>query len=435
MHKLLTRALMLSLLVTFSGVGASARQVLSTTAPQKVGLSSARLDRLDGAVETLVSNKQIPGAVTLIARHGKIAHFKALGMMDIQTGQAMRPDAIFRIYSMTKPIVSVAIMMLFEEGRIGLDDPVAKYIPEFENMRVYKKGATVKTMVTEDLARPVTIHDLLTHTSGLTYNFIGTTPVHKLYTAKGILPGGNELSPLLKDVRPIQSLQEMVEALETIPLLHQPGTRFSYGVSLDVLGYVVEKISGQTLDVFLKTRLFDPLGMKDTGFWVPQEKLDRLAALYIRQEDGSIKRLSSAKESRFTRRPSLLSGGGGLVSTAMDYVRFSQMLLNGGALDGIQILSPKTVELMTQNNLPDGVSMFGRPGYGFGLGFSVITDIVKTHNIGSTGTYSWSGAASTAFWIDPQEDMIIVAMTQVIGPQNSGLYDFMQRQAYQAVVN
>ncbi len=433
MNGMRTRVLFLSLVIVFSGFGAQAKGALSTARPDRVGLSQTRLDQLNESIEALVTERRIPGAVILIAREGKIAHFKAQGMMDVEAGQAMRPDAIFRIYSMTKPIVSVAIMMLFEEGLLSLDDAVTSYIPEFEGMRTYVSG-TQGNMVTEPLARPVAIHDLLTHTSGLTYNFIGNTPVHKLYNAKGILPGGNELSPFLKSAHPVESLQKMVEALEAIPLLHQPGARFSYGVSTDVLGDVVEKVSGQPLDVFLKTRLFDPLAMKDTGFWTPQHKLERFTALYMQQEDGAIKRFSSAEESRFTRRPSLLSGGGGLVSTALDYARFSQMMLNGGVLDSVQILSPKTIELMTQNNLPEGVAMFGRPGYGFGLGFSVITDVAKTHNLGSNGTYSWSGAASTAFWIDPQEDLVIVAMTQVISPWGNGFYDYLQRRVYQTIV-
>lgn len=433
MPRFLMRALFLSLLVTFLGFAAHAKDALSTTPPARVGLSPARLDRLNEAIETLITDKRIPGAVTLIARNGKIAHFKAQGMMDVEAGQTMRPDALFRIYSMTKPIVSVAIMMLFEEGKLGLDDTVESYIPEFQDLRVYVSGSD-NNMVTEALVRSVTIRDLLTHTSGWTYSHIGDTPIHKLYRGKGILPGVSELTHLPKKISPVESLQDMVQALGTTPLMHQPGERFSYGVSVDVLGYLVEKISGQTLDVFLKTRLFDPLVMKDTGFHVPPSKLDRFTAVYEHQQDGTIALLSTAQESRFMRQPSLLSGGAGLVSTAIDYARFSQMMLNGGALDGVQILSPKTVELMVQNNLPDGMTIFGRAGLSFGLGFAVVTDIAKTHNIGSTGTFSWSGAASTAFWIDPQERLVFVAMTQVVNPKNFDFYGFLQQRVYQTIV-
>ena len=391
--------------------------------PETVGMSSARLARLDEVMKRrYVDGGYLPGMLTYIYRKGHLVHTGMCGHMDLERGKPMREDAIFRIYSMSKPITAVALMMLVEEGLIGLDDEVTAHIPAWKNLGVYASGMpslladAPPSFLTTPPQRPMKVVDLATHTSGLTYGFMMRTAVDAAYRKAKVTdrqtPGG---------------LPEMIDQLAQIPLDFSPGTAWNYSVSIDVLGYLVEKLSGMSFGEFLRTRLFEPLGMNDTAFCVPSDKTDRFTSCYQPEAGGSgLKLQDDARESTYATPPLLESGGGGLVSTAHDYLRFCRMMLNGGTLDGVQILSPKTVALFSLNYLPDGreivdmsfPGMFSESDYagvGFSLGCGVNVDVAKTRLPGSLGTYSWGGAAATAFWIDPKEELAIVFMTQVIG--------------------
>jgi CubicO group peptidase (beta-lactamase class C family) len=391
--------------------------------PETVGLSSARLARLDEVMKRrYVDGGYLPGMLTHIYRQGQLAHTGICGRMDLERDKPMREDAIFRIYSMSKPITAVALMMLVEQGLIGLDDAVHSHIPAWKNLGVYASGVasllpdTPPGFLTTPTLRPMKVVDLATHTSGLTYGFMTRTGVDAAYrnakVADRQTPGG---------------LRGMIDQLAQIPLDFSPGTAWNYSVSIDVLGYLVEKLSGMSFAKFLHTRLFEPLGMHDTAFYVPPEKVERFTSCYQPEGNGpGLKRQDDARESTYAVPPMLESGGGGLVSTAHDYLRFCRMMLNGGTLDGVQILSPKTVALFSLNYLPDGrevadmamPGMFSESGYagvGFSLGCGVNVDVAKTRLPGSLGEYFWGGAAATAFWIDPKEKLTVVFMTQVIG--------------------
>ena len=393
--------------------------------PETVGMSSARLARLDEVMKRrYVDGGYLPGMLTYVYRRGHLVHTGICGHMDLERGKPMREDAIFRIYSMSKPITAVALMMLVEEGLIGLDDAVHTHIPAWKDLAVYASGmpsllaAAPPSFLTTPVRRPMKIIDLATHTSGLTYGFMMRTAVDAAYRKAKVTdrqtPGG---------------LQGMVDQLAQIPLDFSPGTAWNYSVSIDVLGYLVEKLSGISFGEFLRTRLFEPLGMNDTAFYVPGDKTDRFTSCYQPESSGpGLKLQDDARESTYAAPPMLESGGGGLVSTARDYLRFCRMMLNGGALDGVQILSPKTVALFSLNYLPDGrevadmtfPGMFSESGYagvGFSLGCGVNIDIAKTRLPGSLGEYFWGGAAATAFWIDPKEGLTVVFMTQVIGSE------------------
>jgi CubicO group peptidase (beta-lactamase class C family) len=379
--------------------------------PEEVGLSSERLARIEQHLtQRYLTSQKIVGTLTLVARHGKVAYLSPLGLMDRERDKPMTEDTIFRIYSMTKPITSVALMMLYEQGYFQLNDPVDKFIPKWRNLRVYASG-NYPLFLTIEPERPMMIRDLMTHMSGLTYHFMERTNVDAAYRQLGIgVVGGSG------------TLSEMIEKLALLPLEFSPGTRWNYSVSTDVQGYLVEIMSGMPFDEYLKTNIFDPLKMVDTAFYVPLEKIERFAALYSRQPDKKLMLVDDPGNSSFSKPPSFLSGGGGLVSTAADYFRFCQMLINGGELEGVRILGRKTIELMTMNHLPNGqdmsklsVSTFSqvaREGNGFGLGFSIHLGSDKSQVIGSPGEYSWGGAASTAFWIDPVEDLIVIFLTQ-----------------------
>jgi CubicO group peptidase (beta-lactamase class C family) len=330
----------------------------------------------------------------------------------------MRADTIFRIYSMTKPITSVALMTLYEHGRFQLDDAVHKYIPAFRDLRVYEAG-NHPTFATRPVERSMTIRDLLTHTSGLTYGFMERTNVDRAYRRLGI---GDRSS----------TLAEMMEKLGKLPLEFSPGTKWNYSVSTDVVAHLVERISGRRFDTFVRDEITGPLGMSDTGFHVPDDKLERFATNYSRMPDKSLRIEDDPATSPYRTEPTFFSGGGGLVSTAGDYLRFCQMLLNGGTLDGVRILGLKTIELMTQNHLPGGrdisaLNVGGQfsqvlyEGVGFGLGFSVTLDLARAQTVGTPGEYAWGGAASTAFWIDPAEELIVIFMTQLMP---SGTFNF-----------
>jgi CubicO group peptidase (beta-lactamase class C family) len=390
--------------------------------PETVGMSSARLARLDQVLKRrYVDSGYLPGMLAYVYRKGQLVHTGLSGHMDIEHGKPMREDAIFRIYSMSKPITAVALMMLVEEGLIGLDDVVHSHIPAWKDLAVYASGMpsllpdTPPSFLTTPALRPMKVLDLVTHTSGLTYGFMMRTAVDAAYRRAKIT---DRDSP--------EGLPGMIEQLARIPLDFSPGTAWNYSVAIDVLGYLVEKLSGMRFGEFLQTRLFDPLGMNDTAFYVPSDKIERFACCYQPDPKGGLKLQDDACNSPYAKPPMLESGGGGLVSTAHDFLRFCRMMLNGGTLDGVQILSPKTVALFSLNYLPDGrevadmalPGMFSESGYagvGFSIGCGVNVNVAKTRLPGSLGEYFWGGAAATAFWIDPREDLTVVFMTQVIG--------------------
>lgn len=384
--------------------------------PEDVGFSSVRLERIRQRLHADVDGGRIPGAVLLVARHGRIASLQAVGFRERATRRPMTQDALFRIASMTKPIVSVAIMALAEEGRLDIGAPVAQYLPEFENVKVGVERVAPR--------RPMTVQDLLRHTSGLTYGIFGNSRVDELYRSSEIFRSA--------------SLAQMVSAVAALPLAHHPGEAWEYSVSTDVLGRIVEVVSGRELDAFIAERITSPLKMPDTGFFAGAATLDRIAL-----PDAEI-----ALPGPFpTSRPALLSGGGGMVSTAGDYARFSQMLLNGGELEGVRILSPKTVELMTSDQIPpeaerhtsvalllDAFGPTPEMGSGFGLGFGVRTDPGRNPLPGSVGTFSWSGIAGTYFWADPEEKLLAVVMTQIPQPALIPYWRQMRTLVYQAVM-
>ena len=384
---------------------------------EDVGLSSERLARIDRHwQERYIDTGKIAGAVTLIARRGQIAHFSALGLRDVERKRPMTRDTVFRIYSMTKPITSVAMMMLVEQARCCLSDPVHRYIPEWENLRVYRYGS-LGAFATEPAMRPMTIGDLLTHTSGLTYGFVYHDPVDAAYRTVGISGG------VPGEVRPT-TLGDLVKKLARLPLLFSPGTRWNYSISTDVVGYLVELISGQRFDQYLHEHILEPLGMHDTGFSVPASGIDRFAANYRRGPKVLLKLEDDPQTSPYLSPQTFYSGGGGLVSTAEDYRRFCQMMLSGGEYGGQRIIGRKTLELMLQNYLPGGQDLASvalgsfsettNEGVGFGLGLAVVLDLAKRRVHGSVGEYYWGGAASTAFWIDPKEDLFAIFLTQLI---------------------
>jgi len=381
---------------------------LSFASPKDVGMSAEKLAGVKTVVQGLVDDKKVAGATVVVARKGKIAFFETFGMMDIEAKRPMANDTILRFYSMSKPITSVALMMLYEEGKIELDDPVSKHIPQFRELKVYSESGN------EALNRPMSVRDLLRHTSGLTYGFFGITAVDKMYIEKGVFDWQS-------------NLEDKVSKLSEIPLLYQPGTKWHYSVSTDIVGYLVEKVSGQPLDRFFKERIFKPLDMKDTGFYVPAEKVDRLAVCYGPNIMGMLLVTDGAANSRYLTKPTMLSGGGGLVSTAPDYLRFCQMLLNKGQLDGKRLLSVKTVEMMTSNQLPEGVSR--EDSGGFGLGFSVRTEDGKFPK----GEYGWGGMASTHFWISPKHDLIVIALSQRM-PYSGQLENIVKPIVYDSIL-
>jgi CubicO group peptidase (beta-lactamase class C family) len=384
-----------------------------TVNPEAVGLSPERLKTLDRFLQTrYIDTGKIPCALPLIYRRGQVAHFTPLGFADVGREKPVRQDTIFRIYSMTKPLTSVAFMQLVEQGLVSLDDPVHRFIPEWENLGVYV-GGFMETFKTKRPERPMLIIDLLRHTSGLTYGIQQTTNVDAAYRRLGIGELGRH-----------GTLEEMVRKLAGVPLDFYPGTAWNYSVSTDVLGYLVGLISGVPFEEYLRTRIIEPLGMADTGFHVREGQGTRFASCYAATPAGGMVLMDDAEASPYRKPPTFFSGGGGLVGTAPDYLRFCCMLLNGGILDGVQILSPKTIQLMTVNHLPGGNdlpalsrSLFSEAAYngiGFGLGFAVTGTPAETMLPGSGGDYSWGGAASTYFWIDPKEDLICIFMTQLL---------------------
>ena len=369
-------------------------QGLPAARPEEAGMSTAGLSLIRPAMKRHIREGKLPGMVTMVARNGKVVHLEKCGIMDINT--PMKTDAIFRIASMTKPVTSVAAMILCEEGHFGLDDPVEKYIPEFRNLKVFSSTAGNGIHLVYQV-RPMTIRDLFTHTSGLSYGN-GKSTVDSIYREAFLSQG---------------TLRDMIFKLSALPLSYQPGTRWNYSLSTDVLGYLIEVISGKHLDTFLRERIFEPLGMKDTGFNVTKDDLKRCAALYGPAKGKGIAVREAPDEKTFCRPVKFLSGGGGLFSTAGDYMIFSQMLLNKGEYNGVRLLKPETVELMTENHIDREIlesEEWDLPGMGFGLGFAVQTD--QSHSSASVGTFEWSGAFNTFFWIDPAEQLACILMTQ-----------------------
>ncbi|HSG88280.1 MAG TPA: serine hydrolase domain-containing protein [Pseudomonadales bacterium] len=388
------------------------------------GMNVRQLDRIRTHLEErFVKPGKVAGFLPLVWRRGELAWCEPIGMMDMERGKAVQEDTIFRIYSMSKPITSVALMMLYEEGHFQLGDAVHRWIPEFRDLRVFRSG-TYPNFLTAPCERPMTVKDLLTHMSGLTYDFMAATNVDAAYRRAGVR--GSQKGG---------TLDQMVETLGRIPLEFSPGTAWNYSVATDVCGLLVQRMSGQRFDEFLEQRIFAPLGMVDTSFAVPEDKLDRFAANYQRGPDKSLQLIDDPTSSPYAGEVTFHGGGGGLVSTGRDYMRFCRMLLGGGTLhDGgaaVRILGPKTLELMSANHLPNGddLTKWARgtfsettyEGYGFGLGFSVNQGPGPSSTVGSAGEIAWGGAASTIFWVDPAEDLAVVLMTQFMP---SGTFNF-----------
>jgi CubicO group peptidase (beta-lactamase class C family) len=393
--------------------------------PQSLGLDPHRLARIDRLLGGAIDSQEIPGAVALIARHGKIGYHKSFGYADKENGQLLRDDSIFRIASMTKAVTSVGVMMLYEEGRFRLNDPISKFIPEFKNPKVLVEKTDSGEFVTEPAKREITIRDLLTHTSGITYPFI-PTKVQQAYQNKGIIDGLTTEPLVLRDI-----MLKLAQA----PLLHQPGEKWTYGLNTDLLGYLIEVISGESLDAFFRARIFEPLQMKDTWFYLPQELAPRLVTLYrAASEDGlvpaeTVGDLGGAQSSYpVSGAGTYFSGGAGLSSTASDYARFLQMLLNDGTLEGAKVLSRKSVELMRAGHFAD----FGGPASTFGLGFSVVQNLGALGELGTEGTYAWGGAFYTSYWIDPKENLVAVLMSQV-RPARTDVNERFRILVYQAL--
>ncbi|MFT7685491.1 MAG: CubicO group peptidase (beta-lactamase class C family) [Candidatus Azotimanducaceae bacterium] len=422
--------------------------MLSSVIPESVGLSSERLERITTWLEEQVSSERLAGCSVLIGRKGAIPYFHSVGMSDVENNKAFERDTITRIFSMSKAITTVAAMMLYERGSFQLDDPVSKYLPEFADTPVWQGGEVTNTAAQSE---PMLVRHIMTHTSGLTYGFMHTNVIDAAYREQQIEFGLKE-----------GSLEAQVKKLAAIPLICQPGSQWNYSVSSDVLGRLVELWSGQSLAAFFETEIFKPLGMRSTGFHVAARHHDRFSALYAPASGGdmsSVSKAASAQEkaargglklqepfnkSRYLEPVEMYSGGGGLTSSIDDYGRFCQMLINRGELDGVRLLGRKTVEHMRKNHLPDNKDMaaMGQPvwsetsydGIGFGLGFAVVIDPVKASIVTSVGEHHWGGAASTFFWLDPEEDLWVVFFTQLIPSSTYPIRRELRTRVYQALV-
>jgi CubicO group peptidase (beta-lactamase class C family) len=404
---------------------------LAASTPDAAGFSPERLKRLDAYMQALVDQGHLPGAITMVARHGKIVSYETFGKTAIG-GAPMTKDTIFRIYSQTKPVTGVAMMILFEEGKWRLDDPVTKFVPELAHLQVYKGQNPDGSFITEPAARAPTMREIMSHTGGFAYGLRTDQPVEKAYRDSGLLGSKTQA--------------EFLTTLVKLPLASQPGTEWRYSVSVDIQGLIVERLSGMSLAEFMKSRIFDPLKMSDTAFWVPPAKSDRLAALYIPDpKTRALKPADNFMVLDVTKPPAIASGGGGLVSTTADYARFAQMLLNGGQLDGARILAPGTIGLMASNHLTDVVmaapdaSFSPAKGAGFGLDVAVVTNPARDGTLQGEGTYSWGGAAGTWFWIDPKNDLFMLGMIHIlakeIDPALAKISDDASTLVYQALVD
>ncbi len=413
---------------------AAPRNLSVSASPESLGFDSARLKKLDDYMAGVVADGRVAGMTTLLARHGQVVGFKTYGKASLDAGTPIKEDTIFRIYSMTKPITGVAMMILFEQGKWRLDDPVTRYVPEFKNLRVVKSVNKDGTMVLEDMVRPPTMREIMSHTAGFGYGLAEEHPVDKMYRTKQVLGAS--------------SLKEMIDRTATVPLMFQPGTSWSYSSSVDIQGYIVEKLSGQKFSDFMAANIFRPLKMVDTGFSTGAEKASRLSPVYA--FDRAQNKIVEARElfgspmPDYTKPPAMESGGGGLVSTTMDYARFSQMIANGGELDGVRILSPASVELMGTNVIPKSVLVSSNgtsvarfnEAVGFGLDFQVVNDARASGSLQGDGSLSWGGAAGTWFWVDPSNDIIFVGMIQRMGGTGGDDLGTMARTlTYQALVD
>ena len=386
---------------------------------EDVGMSTDRLTYMKSYFEGLLDDQETGGFQILVSRRGKVVMYENLGMANVEEEIPVTEETLFRIYSMTKPIMGVAMMMLYEEGQYSLADPLSKHIPEFAELRVYAGEDDEGNMTLEAMEREPTMHDLLQHTAGFTYGIFGNTAVDKQYVDKGVLNFD-------------QTMQEFIDKLASIPLLFQPGARWNYSVAVDVQGYLIEKWTGMKLGAFLQERIFDPLGMDQTMGWVPPEQAGLLANIYTHGDDGVRSRFEGDLYANHFRAPGAFSGGGQLISTGDDYWRFCQMLLNGGELDGQRYLSPLTIEMMSSNRLKEPASLPN--GAGFGLNFGVTIDNTKGDYPTSNGEYYWGGLASTVFWIDPEQEMVAIMMTQYL-PYNGEFYrDLFHRLVRAAII-
>ena len=406
-----------------------------TIDPADAGFDARRLARIDTHFQEYVDDGRLPGWQVVVSRGGDVVHASTYGVRDIAAGAPWTDDTVVRMYSMTKPITSVAAMMLYEEGRFELKDPVSRYIPSFADTRVYRSGSFLKP-VTEPVTETMQIWHLLTHTSGLTYGFHNSHAVDAIYRKNGFEWG----------YPPGEDLAQITDRWAALPLVFQPGTGWNYSVSTDVLGRIVEVVSGMPLDEFIRTRITEPLKMSETEFWVPESRADRLASLYVPSPaDGTAVPAPGPMGGGLDRRPAMISGGGGITGTAADYLRFAHMLLNRGELDGVRLLGSRTVEFMTKNHLPGGVDLeqFGQStfaetqfdGVGFGLGFSVVLDPVANEVLSSPGEFAWGGAASTAFWVDPKEEICAVFLTQLLPSSTHPIRPQLKQLVYQALVD
>jgi CubicO group peptidase (beta-lactamase class C family) len=403
----------------------SMEKQMNTFDPESVGFSSVRLGRINTVMQHYVDQRKLAGMVTLVARRGQIVHFETCGVADIATGAPMHHDTLFRIYSMTKPVTSAAVLMLFEEGHIQLSDPIARYIPAFADVKVLDNSAGSGVRYVAPV-RPISIRDLLTHTAGLSYGFDENVYIDDLY---------REHIYTLREASPDLTLEDFIHAVAKLPLAHQPGSAFRYSFATDVLGLLVQVVAGMPFADFLLRRIFEPLGMVDTGFHVPAEQIGRFAATHGPDPEHGLIVTDAPATSDFARPTRAPSGGGGLVSSTSDYLRFAQMLLNQGQLDGVRLLGRKTVELMVANHLPAGVHPSDETFSGFGLGVSVLLDPAQAQNLGSVGTYGWGGAANTNFWIDPQEQLIGILMVQFMPSDTYPVSPNFRTLVYQALVD
>jgi CubicO group peptidase (beta-lactamase class C family) len=401
------------------------------SAPEQLGLSKKRLARIKNWMQGYIDKAKLPGATTLVARHGEVVFSETLGYGDLEKKKPLTPESILRFYSMTKPITAVAVMILYEHGLFQLDDPISAFIPAFKDMTIYRSGPA-ENPITEPATRPITIQNLMTHTSGLTYGIGNEGVIPELY-----IKNQTEFYP--QD----GPLELAVNRLAGIPLEFNPGSQWEYSVSFDVLGRLVEVVSGKSLDVFFREKIFEPLGMIDTDFYVPKTKWDRFVSLYGNTPESTLSLLESPENSPLTGKVETFSGGGGLVSTLADYFCFTEMLRRKGELNNQQLLGRKTVDLMTCNHLPGDLADMGQPtfcettyeGIGFGLGMSVLLNPAKAKIVGSPGEYAWGGYASTAFWIDPVEDLTVIFLTQLIPSSTYPIRRELRVLTYQALID
>ena len=400
--------------------GRAATADLEIVDPADVGLSAERLARLDAGLQAMVDGGELAGTVALLARHGKIAFVDVAGVQDIESGRPMERDSIFRIFSMTKPITGVAMMMLYEQGKWRLNDPVSRYLPELAGLQVYAGENDDGSMKLVDADHEMTMRELMTHTAGLGYVLNPRHPVNRVFMEKRVL-------------NPLEPLSAMIDKLATVPLLAQPGTRWIYSAAVDVQGYLVEKLSGQPFAEFLDERIFEPLGMVDTSFYVPPSEVHRVALRHAAGEDGGL--VLDSRGDPFTSPPAGPSGGGGLYGTADDYIRFTQMLLNGGELDGRRLLGTRTVEMMHTNHMSAEATAHMRPGMGFGMDFMIYEDPAAAGEPHAAGAYYWLGIDGTWFWIDPALDLAFVGMIQHRGEAQGRVHGLSRNWVYQAIVD